>query len=338
MSRKDILRTPNLIAADALPSERPAAKTRILPLLGTTLGEGGAEPTTSRLTSQVGGAFAEGKARFERAEEIEKRLAAGQAVIDMDPASIDPSFVQDRMPGDIDGLVASIRDQGQQVPILVRPHPEQSGRYQVAFGHRRLRAIQELGRQVKAIVRDLTDEQLVVAQGQENNERQDLTFIERALFAARLKDRFPRETIMASLSVGKSEISIMLSIAAAVPDQLITAIGPAPGIGRRSWQEVADLLDKRNEVDEVIAFISDDAQQALTSEERFKALSIHLKPARAIKGVPAVWTARSGQRLAQVSHTKTKLDISIDKRAAPEFAAFVLEHLQSLFEAHCAKK
>ncbi len=189
MSRKDILRTPKPTVAVAAPVERPIKSRTILPLLGSPPAEG-ATPASSRLTSQVGGAFAEGKARFERAEQIEKRLAEGQTIVELDTDTIDPSFVQDRMPGDIDGLVKAIREQGQQIPILVRPHPEASGRYQVAFGHRRLRAVSELNRPVKAVVRELTDEQLVIAQGQENNERQDLTFIEKARFASRLTEQF----------------------------------------------------------------------------------------------------------------------------------------------------
>ncbi len=88
------------------------------------------------------------------------------------------------------GLVEAIREQGQQVPILVRPHPDRPGRYQVAFGHRRLRAVAEIGIPVRAVVRDLTDEQLVVAQGQENNERRDLSYIEKARFAQKLQLRF----------------------------------------------------------------------------------------------------------------------------------------------------
>ena len=50
-------------------------------------------------------------------------------------------------------------------------NPQQEGRYQIAYGHRRLRAAIELGRPVRAIVKPLTDEQLVVAQGQENSAR-----------------------------------------------------------------------------------------------------------------------------------------------------------------------
>ncbi|WP_164125936.1 ParB/RepB/Spo0J family partition protein, partial [Stenotrophomonas maltophilia] len=61
-----------------------------------------------------------------------------------------------------------IRQHGQNVPILVRPKPGDTEGYEVAFGHRRLRAARELGIKVRAVVRSLTDEQLVIAQGQEN--------------------------------------------------------------------------------------------------------------------------------------------------------------------------
>ena len=61
------------------------------------------------------------------------------------------------------------------------------GRYQTAFGHRRVRVAGLLGRTVKAIVRALSDDELVVAQGLENSAREDLSFIERAVFALRLE-------------------------------------------------------------------------------------------------------------------------------------------------------
>ena len=48
---------------------------------------------------------------------------------------------------------------------------------------------------VRAVVRTLSDAELVIAQGKENNERRDLSFIERALFAAHLEHRkFERPT------------------------------------------------------------------------------------------------------------------------------------------------
>ncbi|PZM13212.1 plasmid partitioning protein RepB [Rhizobium tubonense] len=274
--------------------------------------------------------------RSRRADEIEKSLIEGQPVIDIDTALIDPSFVQDRMESDIHGLRASIQEQGQQVPILVRLHPDDDGRYQVAFGHRRLRALKELGLKAKAIVRSLTDEQLVIAQGQENNEREDLTFIEKARFAARLKERFTRDVIVSSLSVDKTTLSTMLQLVDALPEDLIEAIGPAPGVGRPSWRQLADLLEKTKGTSEVIAVAKAESTQALSSEERFKAVMSHMRPKPVSRGAPTVLATPTGARLGQITQNKTKLEITVDKKATPDFATFLLEQVPALYEAYLA--
>jgi ParB family chromosome partitioning protein len=335
MSRKDLLGVSATVPAAPSPHDPQLAKSRTMPLLGVARKD--RDPAT-KLTANIGNALREQNDRVERAEEIERRLAEGQAVIDLDPNVIDPSFMQDRMPGDIDGLLASIKEQGQQVPILVRPHPHTSGRYEVAFGHRRLRAVTELGLAVKAVVRDLTDEQLVVAQGQENNERQDLSFIEKARFAARLKERFSRDVIISSMSVDKGDLSKMLAIIEALPVDLIDAIGPAPGIGLRSWQELADLIEKASSADNVLERVRSTELQVLHSADRFKALIAQLKPRRLERGLPEVMASPAGERLAQVKQSKAKVEIMIDRKATPDFAAFVLEQLPALYEAHRAKQ
>lgn len=330
MSRKHILG----VSPDATPTapvDNRAAKTRSMPLLGVARKE--RDPAT-RLTANIGNALREQNDRLGRAEEIERRLAEGHAVVELDASIIDPSFVQDRMSGDISGLLASIREQGQQVPILVRPHPEQSGRYQVGFGHRRLRAVVELGVPVKAVVRDLTDEQLVIAQGQENNEREDLTFIEKARFAHRLNKQFSRDIVIAAMSIDKSNLSKMLLLVDALPSDLIDAIGAAPGVGRPSWQQLAELLEKAPSPAEAIGHALSDEVQALPSSERFKAVLAHLKPRRIARGLPQVMATPDGTRLAQVNQSKSKLEITIDRKATPDFAAFVMEHLPALYQAH----
>jgi len=71
-------------------------------------------------------------ARASRAEEIEKKLAEGQTIIELDTSLIDSSFVVDRLgvnAEDTASLVSQIKEHGQQVPILVRPHPETEGRF-----------------------------------------------------------------------------------------------------------------------------------------------------------------------------------------------------------------
>lgn len=314
MSRKNLL---NLIQVDA-----------DMPVKTAT--------SDNKLVGQVASTMREEKARQARADDIERRLAEGQSVIDLDTALVEPSFVRDRMPGDIDGLVSSIREQGQQVPILVRPHPEKPGHYQVAFGHRRLRAIEQLGLQVKAVIRALTDEELVIAQGQENNEREDLSFIEKSRFAQRLKERFPREVITSAMSVDKAELSRMLSVVDAIPADLIDAIGPAPGVGRRSWQELADLIHK-DENNNPLELARSDEMQTMSSQDRFKALLNAFKPRRVVRGLPEVLSTSSGQRLGHVKQSKSKIEITLDRKEAGEFASFLLNDAVALFEERRAK-
>lgn len=106
------------------------------------------------------------------AKALRESLASGDKVLEIDPASVEMSFIRDRIPVDKDAeferLKQSIQESGQQVPILVRPDPARAGHYQAAYGHRRLRAAAEIGVPVKAVVRKLTDEELILAQGQEN--------------------------------------------------------------------------------------------------------------------------------------------------------------------------
>ncbi|NNU58628.1 plasmid partitioning protein RepB, partial [Rhizobium indigoferae] len=77
--------------------------------------------------------------------------------------------------------------------------------------------------------------------------------------------------------------------------------------------------------------------QALRSADRFKAVVDHLKPRRIVRGLPDVMSTPGGGRLAQVKQTKSKVEVTIDRKATPDFAAFVLEHLPALYEAHRAK-
>ncbi|WP_426240144.1 plasmid partitioning protein RepB [Pararhizobium sp. DWP1-1-3] len=336
MSRKDVFAHLTPLPVSVTDGEIRAPKGRGRPILGSPelIQDASRSPVGA-----IGQSLSEVSRRNERAEEIEKRLAKGQMVVSLDTADVDPSFVPDRMLGAAeahDRLVNSIREQGQQVPILVRPHPEHAGRYQVAFGHRRLRALKELGGGVNAVVRDLTDEQLVVAQGQENNERQDLTYIEKARFAQRLQQRFSRDVIMAAMSLYKSDLSNMLSVVSRIPEELIDLIGPAPTVGRRSWIEVADLVSNAKTLDRAAVFLRKPEIQEMASEQRFKALIAHLKP-RVKKTKADVWATQDGARLAKVTYNDAKLTILIDRKGAPEFASFVLDQLQLLFEEYRSK-
>ena len=186
--------------------------------------------------------------RVKRAEDIERKLVEGQVVVELDPALVDNSFVPDRMdPTEAQNAAFReiIRQHGQNVPILVRRKPGPGtvrGRLwasppQGLPGTRNRRCAPSSARS--------RDEELVVAQGQENNGRTDLTFIERARFAARLEERgFSREIIMSALNVDKAALSRLISVATRIPPAVIEAIGPAPAYGRVRWQELDGELGR----------------------------------------------------------------------------------------------
>lgn len=316
---------------DAQPSPTPAPN-RLRPLLGL---DRPIKPSSAlgAISQSLGGITD----KVKRAEEIEQKLIQGQTIVELDPELVDNSFVADRMESTDEQNAAFrelIRQHGQNVPILVRPRPEDTARYEVAFGHRRLRAARELGIRVRAVVRPLTDEQLVVAQGQENSGRTDLTFIERARFAARLEERkFSREIIMAALNVDKAALSRLIAMATRIPGEVIDAIGPAPSIGRVRWQELTELLDQARNRTRAMDVAKDPDLKLLESDKRFEALVSKLRT-QSDRARAEVWSAKDGTHAAKVSRNGKKMTLVFDDRATPQFGDFIRSRLQSLYDEY----
>lgn len=293
---------------------------------------GGISKSLSNITSTM-----------ERAQGLERQLAEGQTIVELDPAAVDSSFVSDRLAIGETGLselADQIRESGQQVPILVRPHPDTKGRFQVAYGHRRLAAIRQLGIKVRAVVRDLTDDELVVSQGQENNSRTNLSYIERALFASRLEDRsFTRDIIMSALGVDKAALSKMLSTVKQLPLDLVEAIGPAPEVGRRRWMELAESLD-REKTSIILTLVGSDEARSKTSDERFQmAVDEVLKKAAKspdkaqVAANAEAWAPTDKSVSVKLTTTAKRATIAVEAKDGPRFAEFITTQLESLYEA-----
>lgn len=292
-------------------------------------------------------------ARADTAKDLEIRLAAGKTVVELEPANVDRSFVLDRMGGADEGyaaLLEAIRQNGQDSPILVRPHPDFPGRYQVAFGHRRLRVAAELGRPVKAVVKQLSDRDLVIAQGQENSARTDLSFIERVRFARQLQDiGHDRETIMQALNVDKTAVSRMISVAAAIPRAVIEAIGSAPGIGRDRWLELAAFFQETVQHPALDAVLRSPEFLATPSDNRFDMVRVFFvrgsRDGRDASEEPVLhrprlrsqgryWSSSDGKKVARITASERAFVFAIDRRVAPDFGEFLLGELDRIYEAY----
>ncbi|PJE33682.1 putative chromosome-partitioning protein ParB [Pseudooceanicola marinus] len=163
-------------------------------------------------------------------------------------AELDPGLVHtgglagrlDVSQAEIATLAESLRNAGQKVPILVRPHPERPGEYEIVAGRRRLAACRLAGISVRAEIQDLDDTALVMGQAIENIAREDLTYIERAKLAARMVDEagLDDKDIDTAFSCGKTDRSRYLKIGRGVPDDILSFVGKAPGIGRPRWEKL----------------------------------------------------------------------------------------------------
>ena len=295
-----------------------------------TLGSRGAVGAMSRSLDLM-------SAERDAARALSESIASGQSVIEVDTALVDSSIVPDRMletDEDHSALVESIRAEGQLVPVLLRPHPTTAGRFQVAYGHRRVRASRALARPVRAVIRQLSDNELVVAQGKENSDRKDLSFIERSRFAATLEDRkFGRDTIRAALNVDKTELSRLIAVARAIPAHIIERIGPAPKTGRRRWMELAERLQARDATKRVTEAFGSDRFSAADSDNRFVHLFAALASRRARPARPSIWAADDGKKVARIERQPDRVTLSVDEKVAPSFGDYLVERLPDLYRA-----
>lgn len=253
-----------------------------------------------------------------------------RAIIEVETSLIDYAGIEDRLdddPGGIAMLQESIREYGQQVPVLLRHSANVEGRYDVVFGRRRVQAMRALNLPVKAMVRTLNDQELVVAQGQENTARKDLSFIEKANFAAHMvKAGFKRKIICDALSIDKTVISRMLSVTDAVPEDLIRAIGAAPLAGRDRWLMLAKKMPKAS-VPDLIA-----AAKGPDSDTRFAAVLAALTPPRSpttAQNAPQVLRGQDNARLGVAHRSKNKLVIELTGEGHA-FAGWLVDHLHEL--------
>lgn len=264
-------------------------------------------------------------------------MLKSQSISELDPDVIDAPAVTDRLDESEDHFrefAEQIREHGQQVPILVRPHPTTEGRYQIAYGRRRLRAVKAAGRLVKAAIRQMTDEELILAQGQENSARKDLSYIEKALYSAELETRgFSRQLIMAALGADKAAVSHLISTASRIPADLIRMIGPAPKAGRDRWVELANRMERKGALDKARTLLEGSLNEK-PSDDRFVGVFEALAPAK--KAVPRAraWITDDGVKAARYREDEKSLTLVVDKQAAPEFGSFVMASLPELYRSY----
>ncbi|MBW6422158.1 plasmid partitioning protein RepB [Rhizobium sp. XQZ8] len=278
----------------------------------------------------------------ERGEVLDKILKDGEHIIELDPDAIAPSAIADRLDGAyessaIEEMVVSMRERGQIVPGLVRPVPGQPSTYQIVFGRRRLAAAKALGIKFRAIVRQLTDEQAVIFQGEENTNRNDLSFIEKCAFALSLEQAgYRRDVISASLSTGKSHISEMLSIATAIPREALVMIGPARDIGRRRWVEFVERWNNAANPQDSVSAVLDRAGYGPDADRFTAALKSLTQPksSSADEQDKTFEVTAKGLVIATVKTSKAGARMTFSKAVQPGFVEFMSKRIEDLHDQY----
>jgi ParB family transcriptional regulator, chromosome partitioning protein len=297
--------------------------------------QGGGSPHLRRVAAGV-------RELQERSELANRLLNDSERIVDFDTGLILPSPIPDRFNSAysdeaLTQIAESMRERGQIVPGMVRPIGS-SGKFQIVYGRRRLAVAKLLGLKFKAVIRELTDEQAVILQGEENAERADLSFIEKCVFAlAQEKAGFRRDVICASLTTTKSHISEMIKIASAIPPDVLESIGPAPTIGRGRWLEFAECIERDDALLRVREICTRKSALDLKSEERFNlAFKAFGGGKPTTKSPPTrahsrAWSSSNG-RLTFTAKTAAKgLTFNLANHDAEKFGDWFLENADRLY-------
>ncbi|WP_420380210.1 plasmid partitioning protein RepB [Marivita sp.] len=265
------------------------------------------------------------------------REITANSIRDLDPDQIDMDGLRDRLvleDSSIHELAESIRKHGQQVPIMVRPSA-QPDRYRIVYGRRRLAALRMVGGMVKAIVRTLDDDATLIAQGQENNLRLDPSFIEKSLFIKEMQESgYKPNVIQDALGLTRQGVSNHRVVIEQLPDGLVQLIGPAHGIGRRQWGDLAALsnkVDLVNTAKEVIAALPDDTPSPEKFQAVFSACSSKARRDKKpnIRGLTSVVKDKDGGSVGTLTIDEKTIAIKIARKDNPEFGRWLEERAEA---------
>jgi ParB family chromosome partitioning protein len=183
----------------------------------------------------------------------------GARLAHLNPADIVPNAVQPRSVFDEDDLaelVHSIREVGVLQPVVVRPLPDQPGKYELVMGERRLRATKEVGLDsIPAIVRETADIDMLRDALLENLHRAQLNPLEEASAYQQLLADFGITQEELATRIGRSRPQItntlrLLKLPESV--QLRVAAGVLSAGHARAILSVGDLAGMLRLADKIV--------------------------------------------------------------------------------------
>ena len=153
--------------------------------------------------------------------------------------------------GDLHELASNISNNGQVQPIIVR---ETSGKYEVIAGERRWRACSIINKKVKAVIKNITDEDAFMLQAAENI-KQELSHYSQSISYNRIinEEKVSQRTLAKKLGISKSSLSNFQLLFATIPTQLWDAVGDMRKVTIKTACFIKKLLENdRNTLKDLI--------------------------------------------------------------------------------------
>ncbi|WP_157835905.1 plasmid partitioning protein RepB [Roseivivax marinus] len=324
-------RTTLMANLKSLEEKRAAAET------GKPEPEERASPAPSTAQNRMSGAVGAVASTMARLEE--------RSVREIPAHEVAASRFSDRLDieDSLDELIASIRENGQQIPILVRhlESPRDGALYEVVYGRRRLAAAKALDRPVRAHVTRFDEREAVIAQGLENAARLETSFIERARFARQLEIAgYDGPTIRQTLNIDAPMLSRMLSVIRVVPETVIVAIGPAHGAGRRTWETLRKTLEAHPlPEDDILAAMPAEADSATRLKGLVEAVTARARAPQAPRRPKAADTPDQtiGSGRLRLKRTPSRVVLNGSDAEARAFLDHLETSLPELFDAWKAR-
>jgi ParB family chromosome partitioning protein len=199
----------------------------------------------------------------------------GARLMHLDPDDIVPNAAQPRSvfdPDDLAELVHSIREFGVLQPIVVRPHPDLAGKYELVMGERRLRATKAAGLDaIPAVVKDTADEAMLRDALLENLHRSQLNPLEEASAYQQLLADFgiTQEELASRIGRSRPQISNTLRLLKLPePVQLRVAAGVLSAGHARAILSTGDPEAMQRLADKIVnEELSVRAAEAIAAEE-----------------------------------------------------------------------
>lgn len=171
--------------------------------------------------------------------------------------------------GELDELVASIREKGVLEPILVRFNPE-SQKFMIISGERRYTASVRAGlKEIPCIEKDATDAEVAEMALIENLQRKDLTAFEEAEGLKALADRFGYTHNEIAKKIGKARSSVTETLSInALPEDVKTLCREANIIAKSMLLEVVRQPSHEKMMATVKRIVRHELTRAASRQER----------------------------------------------------------------------